>query len=122
VQDKGGFNFTVMLGKIFQDRYDVSIGLLRGDGAVALGLNLGPRDNLQQIQLKSDIFFRAKAINGTWTAQSDARIYGIYQPISIFYLTGGVEGFRKVDGAFSSFFGAGMRFEDEDIKLLMSFL
>ena len=122
VQDKGGFNFTVMLGKIFQDRYDVSLGLLRGDGAATLGLNLGPRDNLQQVQLKSDIYFRAKTINGTWTAQSDARIYAIYQPISIFYLTGGVEGFRKVDGVFSSFFGAGMRFEDEDIKLLMSFL
>jgi hypothetical protein len=83
---------------------------------------LGPSDFTQQFQIKSDLYFRPKTINGVWTAQADSRIYSILQPISIFYLTGGVEGFRKVDGKFSYFFGAGMRFEDEDIKLLFSFL
>jgi hypothetical protein len=73
-------------------------------------------------QLKSDLYFRPKTINSVWTAQADARIYALFQPVSIFYATGGVEGFRRVDGRFSSFFGAGMRFEDEDIKLLLSLL
>jgi phospholipid/cholesterol/gamma-HCH transport system substrate-binding protein len=122
VQDQGGYNFSLMLGKIFRDRFDVAIGLLHGDGAARLGLNLGPRENLQQIQLMSDLYFRAKTIAGTWTAEADGRIYAIYQPFSVFYAIGGVEGFRQVSGRFSSFFGAGMRFEDEDIKLLMSFL
>ncbi len=122
VQDKGGFSMSVMFGKIIKERYDISIGLLRGDGATSFGVNLGPADNTQQLQLKTDLYFRAKTINGIWTAQADSRIYSIYQPISIFYLSGGVEGFRKVDGRFSYFFGGGMRFEDEDVKLLFSFL
>ena len=122
VQQKGGFNFTVMLGKILKERFDVAVGLMRGDGAASLTLNLGPKEDLEMFQLKSDLYFRPKTINGTWTAQADARIYALFQPVSIFYATGGVEGFRRVDGRFSSFFGAGMRFEDEDIKLLLSLL
>jgi len=122
VQQQGGFNFTVQFGKILKERFDVSVGLLRGDGAASFGVDLGPDSDLTQFQIRSDLYFRPKTINGTWTAQVDARMYLIYQPVSIFYLTGGVEGFRKVEGQFSGFYGAGMRFEDEDIKLLLSFL
>jgi phospholipid/cholesterol/gamma-HCH transport system substrate-binding protein len=122
VQQKGGFNLTVMVGKILKERFDIAVGLLRGDGATTATFHLGPADNLQQFQLKSDLYFRAKTINGIWTAQPDARIYAMFQPLSIFYFVGGVEGFRRIEGHFSSFFGAGMRFEDEDIKLLFSFL
>lgn len=122
VQEKGGFNLTVMIGKILKERFDIAIGLLRGDGATTFTFHLGPAEDVQLFQLKSDLYFRAKTINGTWTAQPDARIYAMFQPVSIFYVVGGVEGFRKVDDHFSSFFGAGMRFEDEDIKLLLSFL
>jgi phospholipid/cholesterol/gamma-HCH transport system substrate-binding protein len=122
VQDKGGFNLTVMFGKILKERFDISVGLLRGDGAASFGVNLGTSDSPQQFQIKSDLYFRPKTINGIWTAQADARIYTIFQPISIFYVSAGVEGFRKIDGRFSYLFGGGMRFEDEDIKLLFSFL
>lgn len=122
VQQKGGFNLTVMFGKVLKKRFDFALGVLRGDGATRLTLNLGPTHDLQRIQLKGDLYFRAQTVNGTWTAQPDARIYTVIQPISVFYLVGGVEGFRSVDNHFSSFFGAGMRFEDEDIKLLLSFL
>jgi len=122
VLQNGGFNFSAMFGKILKDRLDVSVGLLRGDGATSIGVNLGPDENLTQFQIKTDLYFRPKTINGTWTAQADGRIYMIYQPVSIFYLTGGVEGFRKIGGVFSGFYGAGMRFEDEDIKLLLSLL
>ncbi len=122
VQNQGGFNFSLMLGKIFRDRFDVAVGLLRGDGATRVGVGLGPSDNPQQFQLVGDMYFRAKTLNGIWSAEPDGRIYAVFQPISIFYVTGGVEGFRKANGQFSAFFGGGMRFEDEDIKLLMSFL
>jgi hypothetical protein len=111
-----------MLGKIFRDRFDVAVGLLRGDGATRVGVGIGPSDNPQQLQLVGDLYFRAKTLNGIWSAEPDGRIYAVFQPISIFYVTGGVEGFRKANGQFSAFFGGGMRFEDEDIKLLMSFL
>jgi len=122
VQEKGGFNLTAMFGRILKERLDVSVGLLRGDGAASVGWNLGPSDYVQQFQLKSDLYFRAKTLAGVWTAQVDGRIYALYQPFSVFYAIGGVEGFRHVNGEISMFFGAGMRFEDEDIKLLFSFL
>ncbi len=122
VQQIGGFNFTAMFGKILKERFDVSVGLLRGDGAATFGVNLGPEEDLTQFQIKTDLYFRPKTLNGVWTAQADSRIYLIYQPVSVFYAIGGVEGFRQVNGAFSAFFGGGMRFEDEDIKLLLSFL
>ncbi len=122
VQNQGGFNFSLMLGKIFKDRFDVAVGLLRGDGATRVGVGLGPSDNPRQLQLVTDLYFRAKTLNGIWSAEPDGRIYAVFQPISIFYVIGGVEGFRRANGQFSSFFGGGMRFEDEDIKLLMSFL
>ena len=116
-QQKGGFSFTAMFGKVLQNRWDVSVGLLHGDGAASLGLNLGPLDNTELFQIKSDLYFRAKTVNGSWTAEGDGRVYAIYQPFSIFYATAGVEGFRQVNGQFSYFYGAGLRFEDEDINL-----
>ena len=120
--DKGGYVFTAMLGKVLKDRLDVAIGILHGDGAAALGINLGPDGNREELQAKGELYFRSQSSGGNWTAQPDGRIYLNYQPISIFYLTGGVEGFRHVNGNFSSFYGAGVRFDDDDIKLLISFL
>jgi hypothetical protein len=38
------------------------------------------------------------------------------------FLHGGLEGIRKVSGESSAFVGAGIRFDDEDIRLLFSFL
>lgn len=120
--DKGGYVFTAMLGKVLVDRLSVAVGILHGDGAAALGWNLGPDTNREMLQAKGELYFRSQSVDGSWTAQPDGRIYMNYQPISIFYLTGGIEGFRKVDGKFSAFYGAGIRFDDEDIKLLISFL
>lgn len=114
--------FTAMLGKVLVDRLSVAVGILHGDGAAALGWNLGPDTNREMLQAKGELYFRSQSVDGSWTAQPDGRIYMNYQPISIFYLTGGIEGFRKVDGKFSAFYGAGIRFDDEDIKLLISFL
>jgi phospholipid/cholesterol/gamma-HCH transport system substrate-binding protein len=119
---QGGFAITAMVGTVFADRFDVAVGVHHGDGAASLGLNLGPADSKEMIQFKNEIYFRGKTVNGAWTAQPDARSYLILQPISIFYLSGGIEGYRKVNGSLSTSFGAGLRFDDEDIKLLFSFL
>jgi phospholipid/cholesterol/gamma-HCH transport system substrate-binding protein len=120
--DQGGYMFTAMIGKHLNRRFDVAVGLTYGDGAAEVNLNLGPPDNVESIQLRGDLYFRAKDDNGTWTSAPDGRIIAIYQPISIFYLTGGVEGFRQVNNKFSVFYGGGLRFDDEDIRLLFSFL
>ncbi|MBS1960208.1 MAG: MCE family protein [Bdellovibrionales bacterium] len=122
--NKGGFSYSVMIGKVFAQRFDLAVGLLYGDGAASLGINLGwDPEHLEQIQLKNELYFRSQADGaGNWTALADGRSYLIFQPISIFYLSGGIEGYRKVGGKLSTFYGAGIRFEDEDIKLLFSFL
>ena len=113
-----------MIGKVFAQRLDLSMGLLHGDGAASMGVNLGwDPEHLDQLQVKGDVYFRSQADSaGNWTALADGRIYTIFQPFSIVYLTGGIEGFRSVAGKTSIFYGAGLRFEDEDIKLLFSFL
>ena len=120
--DKGGYTFTAMIGKHLNRRTDISIGLLYGDGAAALNVNLGSRHNMEAVQLRTELYFRSKEDAGEWTSSPDGRIYLIYQPLSIFYLSGGVEGFRKINNKFSAFYGGGIRFDDEDIRLIFSFL
>lgn len=119
---QGGFAITGMIGTVFAHRFDIAVGILHSDGAVSFGINLGPEDNLEMIQVKNELYFRGQTVDGAWTALPDARSYLIFQPFSIFYLNGGVEGYRKVNGNLSAFYGAGLRFDDEDIKLLFSFL
>jgi phospholipid/cholesterol/gamma-HCH transport system substrate-binding protein len=120
--NKGGFAFSVLIGKVFTPRVALGVGLLHGDGAAQLGFNLGWGDNLEQLQLFNELYFRSKTVDGQWTAEADDRIYLIYQPYSILFLTAGMEGLRRVDNNLSTFYGAGIRFEDEDIRLLFSFL
>ncbi len=120
--NKGGFAITGMIGTIFARRFDVAVGILHGDGAASLSVNLGPEDNQEMIELKNELYFRAQTVDGAWSAQADARSYLLFQPFSIFYLSGGLEGYRKVNGNLSAFYGAGLRFDDEDIKLIFSFL
>lgn len=118
---QGGFAISAMVGTVMAHRFDVAVGVHHGDGAASLGFNLGPDDDTEMVQLKGEVYFRGKTVNGSWTAEPDARTFLILQPISIFYLSGGVEGFRRVNGNLSTSFGAGLRFDDEDIKLLFSF-
>jgi len=120
--NQGGYVFTAMIGKRLHPRVDLAVGILHNDGAATLGLNLGWGDDLEMLRLVSDLYFRADTSGGRWTARPDGRIYLFYQPISIFFLQGGMEGFRKVDGQYSAFYGAGIRFDDEDIRLIFSFL
>jgi phospholipid/cholesterol/gamma-HCH transport system substrate-binding protein len=120
--NKGGFQFTAMIGKIFNQRFDLSLGLHYGDGAGQVGFNLGPKENVQMVQAKAELYFRSQSDGGNFTSEPDGRIYAIFQPYSVLYLSGGVEGFRQVSGKLSMFYGGGIRFEDEDIKLLFSFL
>ena len=118
---QGGFALSAMVGTVMAHRFDVAVGVHHGDGAASLGFNLGPDEDTEMVQLKGEVYFRGKTVNGSWTAEPDARTFLILQPISIFYVSGGVEGFRKVNGKLSTSFGAGLRFDDEDIKLLFSF-
>lgn len=121
---QGGFSYTLLIGQVFADRFDVALGLVHGDGVASFGVNLGWNpEKIDHFQIKSDLYFRGAAGGSTgWTVKPDLRVYGYLQPFSVIYVLGGIEGLRKVNGTTSLFYGAGLRFEDEDIKLLFSFL
>lgn len=119
VEDSGVL-LTAMLGKVFWQRLDLSIGALHGDGVVSAGLNLGPHDRERLLILRNDVYSR-----GQGTALED-RISLRLQPflrnqvLQSVYAVGGLESNRGVNGQRAWFFGAGLSFDDEDIKLLFA--
>ncbi|MCM2277933.1 MAG: MlaD family protein [Oligoflexia bacterium] len=112
--EQTGILLTGMVGNVFFERLDLSIGALYGDGAVSVGGYLGPRGIEDRLQLRADIYSRG-------TEQPvDARIALIVNPWRGLFVRGGVESVRRVNGATPWTYGAGVTFEDEDIKLLFA--
>jgi phospholipid/cholesterol/gamma-HCH transport system substrate-binding protein len=109
--------FTAMMGKVYNERWDLSVGLLYGDGALSAKLNLGGKDWRDQIQLGSDVYLR---IGGG----PNLRAYLSVQPVKGFYLRGGMEalpvGSTGITTPATYFAGGGITFDDEDIKLLFA--
>jgi phospholipid/cholesterol/gamma-HCH transport system substrate-binding protein len=116
VVDQTGLLLTGMLGKVFFNRYDFSVGALYGDGTVSLGLNLGPSGHEEMVQLRNDVYSRSS------TGSVDDRLTLTVQPWSGVYLRAGLESFRNhpTNGKTVFLIGAGLRFDDEDIKLLFT--
>ncbi|MFZ9594571.1 MAG: MlaD family protein [Bdellovibrionia bacterium] len=116
VQDQTAILVTAMIGKVFWNRLDLSVGALYGDGAASLKLNLGPEGSEEMVQIRNDVYLR------TNSAGIDDRLYLSFRPHPHVYLLGGVESFKNSSGAFqpSFLYGAGMSFDDDDIKLLFS--
>jgi phospholipid/cholesterol/gamma-HCH transport system substrate-binding protein len=117
VVDQTQILFTAMLGKVFFNRIDLSVGALYGDGAASVLLKLGPNGNEKLFQLRNDVYFRNSdsPINDRITLQ--------VQPHDNVYLRGGLEAVTAYPGTGQSifFYGAGITFDDEDIKLLFAF-
>jgi len=115
VQDNG-ILFTAMLGKVFYRRLELSLGLLHGDGTVAAALNLGRSGNEEKVRLFGNFYSRAL------TTTLDTRVGLTVNPWDSLYLTGGLESLNQVSGKTSYFVGAGVAFDDDDIKMLFAFL
>lgn len=119
--EEGGLLLTGMLGKIFWNRFDVSAGALHSDGAVSLALHLGPVGYERMLTLRNDVYVRGQGIG------LNDRLGVTIQPflhsdmLSSLYVTAGMESFRKYNGKNSMFYGAGVTFSDDDIKLLFAF-
>jgi len=119
---EGAFLLTGMMGKVFFDqRLDVSAGALHGDGALSLGLNLGPKLQEDVFVWRNDFYSRGRdiAINNrsTLLVRPFASIPGMHS----IYIKGGIDSLRKVDGKIAYLFGAGVSFDDDDIKVLFAF-
>jgi phospholipid/cholesterol/gamma-HCH transport system substrate-binding protein len=115
--EETGILLTGMVGKLFFDRrLDLSIGALYGDGAVSAAINFGPVKHETDLQLRGDIYSRGQDVPTDGRLTLTARLYeGLY-------LDGGLESFRKIEGKTAWSYGAGVAFDDEDIKLLFSLI
>ncbi len=116
VVDQTGILFTAQLGKLFTSRIDGAVGALYGDGAASLSLRLGPKGLEDRLVLKGDCYFRNAA------AAIDGRIVLTGQPYPGLYLRAGLESLRYYPGTTQPIIilGAGLAFNDEDIKFLFS--
>jgi phospholipid/cholesterol/gamma-HCH transport system substrate-binding protein len=108
------FVFNAMVGKIFFGRLDASIGVLHGDGALSLAGYLGPNRYENRIQLGLDVYSRPGG------GGLDLRVTAHGIPWPNIYVRAGIEGFRQVNGQIPFLFGAGISFDDEDIRLLFA--
>jgi phospholipid/cholesterol/gamma-HCH transport system substrate-binding protein len=114
VADQTGLLFTLMLGKVFFSRFDFAVGALYGDGAFSTTLYLGPGEHLRRIALKNDVYVRNSV--GSLHDRLSLQIF----PSQQLYLSAGYESLGRVNGRFPYFYGGGIRFTDEDIKLLFA--
>jgi phospholipid/cholesterol/gamma-HCH transport system substrate-binding protein len=109
---------TGMLGKtFFLGRLDLSAGVLHGDGTLSMLGNLGPTGHIEKLQFRDDVY---SLPNNAGVAD---RVTAQVHPISYFeslYFKAGLEDFRKVNGKTDYFYGAGLMFDDEDFKFLLS--
>jgi len=117
-----GLLFTAMLGKIFYHRFDFSAGALHGDGAVSGIIHLGPKGQEEAFHVRTDIYMRG----GRGISINDRLMFQLHPLMNsdVFksvYVRGGLESTRKVNSKYAWSFGAGITFDDEEIKLLFAF-
>jgi phospholipid/cholesterol/gamma-HCH transport system substrate-binding protein len=114
---------TGMIGKVLWNRLDLSIGALHSDGVLSTSLRLGPTNREEMFQIRNDVYSRGSGVG------IDDRLSVIFKPWEgspnpwhALYVKAGLEGFRTVNtgGVTPYFYGAGIAFEDEDIKLLFA--
>ena len=116
--EQTGILITGMLGKVFWDRLDLSIGALYGDGALSVGLRLGPHGNEEAIEVRNDVYSRAA--NGMIDDRVTLKLQPFGGALKSLYAKVGIESVRGYNGNTVYFWGGGLNFTDEDIKLLFA--
>jgi phospholipid/cholesterol/gamma-HCH transport system substrate-binding protein len=120
-----GLLLTAMLGKVLWDRLDLAAGISYNDGAIRIGGHFGTRGLERTLSLFAEGYLHSAGVGQT--SQIDARLSLVVFPsqspyLKTLYLRGGLEAVRNINGKVAYTFGAGLAFDDEDIKLLFSFL
>ena len=123
--EQGGIVFTAMLGKVLWNRLDLAAGLRYNDATLKTGLVLGPFGDEDRFQIQSELSFRSEEIDQD--SKLHDRLYTIIFPskspyLHAVYLTAGLDTFARVTDRVAFFYGGGLQFDDDDIKLLFSFL
>ncbi|MGK5083028.1 MlaD family protein [Bdellovibrionota bacterium FG-1] len=118
-----GLLFTAMFGKIFLERLDLSVGALNNDGTISTAVKFGPHGREDLLIFRNDLYTRGSGLG------MDDRVSLITQPWigsgnpwSTLYFKAGIEGMKGVpnNGLIPCFYGAGVTFDDEDIKILFT--
>jgi len=124
VLDKGGILLTALLGKVLWRRLDLAIGFLYGDAAARVNFYFGGYGEEDRFQLSTSVFGRSQGIdsNTQINVRSSLVLYPSTSPyLKNIYISGGLETFRRVEGKVAYTLGAGISFDDDDIKLLFAF-
>ena len=79
-------------------------------------LNLGPWNDIEMLSVRDDIYGLQN--NGGLADRVSAICHLPY--FKTLYVTAAQEDFRKVQGHYNFYYGAGVTFDDEDIKLLFT--
>ena len=119
--EEGGLLLTGMLGKIFWNRFDISAGALHGDGAVSIAFHLGPAGYERMFTVRNDLYVRGQGVGLNDREGVTIQPFLHNDMLSALYITSGLESFRKFNGKTVAFFGGGITFSDDDIKLLFAF-
>ncbi len=119
--EQGGLVLTVQFGKLFYNRLDIAAGLLYGDGALSLEVLLGPLNSERLLRVHGDTYTRGRG------NPLDERLWVSVQPfmgapiLGPVYFRGGLESVHKVNGSLAWAYGAGITFDDEDLRVLFAF-
>jgi phospholipid/cholesterol/gamma-HCH transport system substrate-binding protein len=121
--ESSGLLFTAMFGKIFLNRLEFALGALHGDGALSTALRLGPVNREEMFIVRNDVYARGVGLGIDDRLSLMVRPWaGAPHAWSALYVRAGIEGFKKVigSGVTPYFYGAGVTFDDEDIKILFT--
>lgn len=118
--EEGAFLFTAMLGKVFFKRLDLSVGALYGDATLSTQINLGPTGSEEMLVVRNDIYSRGRGVKVNDRLIVQAHPFAPFNMFQSLYVQGGIESFRQYNGKIVTSFGAGISFDDEDIKLLFA--
>ena len=117
------FQFTAMLGKVLWERLDMAVGLRFGDAMISAGILLGPNDREEMFVLRNDFYTRGQSQPFDYRATLAIRPLIMTRMFASLYVHLGLESvYVHTNGLPKMFYGAGLTFDDEDIKLLFAFL
>jgi len=107
--DKGGLLFNVEIGKRFKDVV-LRGGLLESTGGIGV----------DYYALNDDLKFTFEAFDFDTDREPHLKVFGEYELLKHVYLSAGWDDFLSDEGNESPFIGFSIRFEDDDLKYLLT--
>jgi hypothetical protein len=118
--EQGGILLTAMLGRLFYERINLAAGVLHGDGAVSAQIFLGPQSYPEWASIRGDTYSRGKGYGLDERVNFRLKPFNNARPFNALFFEAGVESIHKINNKSPMYFGAGISFDDEDIKLLFA--